>query len=167
MVSARSGGMPRGGDLTTYQFSIIRDRQRPTGQIALHFVATFLHEERMLGLGLDPFRQDRQIKALAEADDRTHDCPGVVVGFQIANKATIDLDLVATERLQIRKGRISGSEIVHSNPHAERLEPIEDRYRAREVVNHYALGDFEFEAARRKTGFKQDQMDEHLQLPLA
>src|SRR5450830_1763667 len=121
----------------------------------------------MLGFGLDPFRQDRLIKASAETDDCVHDSPGVVVVFQVANKDTIDLDLVEPERLQIRQGRKSGSEIIHSNLYAQRLEPIEDRYRAREVVNHYALGDFEFEAARSKASFEEDRMDEPRQVTMA
>src|SRR5664280_1451049 len=153
--------------LTTNQFGIVRNRQRPTRQITLHLIATLLHKERMLGFGLDSFREDRQIKASAETDDCTHDCLGVVVGFQVANKDTIDLDLVKFEGLQIRQGRISGSEIVHCNPHAKRLEATQDRYRAREVVNHNALGDFEFEAARSKTGFEQNRMDEPRQVAVA
>jgi hypothetical protein len=79
----------------------------------------------MLGCGLDSFRQDGQVKALAETNDCMHNCPGVVVVFQVANKDTIDLDLVEPERLQIRQGRKSGSEIIHCNLHAERLEPDE------------------------------------------
>jgi len=156
-----------GDRLTTDQFGVVRDWEWPTGQITLHLVAAFLHEERMLGFGLDPFRQDRLIKASAETDDCVHDSPGVVVVFQVANKDTIDLDLVEPERLQIRQGRKSGSEIIHCNLYAQRLEPIEDRYRAREVVNHYALGDFEFEAARSKASFEEDRMDEPRQVTMA
>ena len=72
------------------------------------------------------FRQDRQVKASAEINDRTDDRHRVVIVFQVADKATVDLDLVEAERLQIRQGRISRPEIVHCNPHAERLEPTED-----------------------------------------
>src|ERR1035437_5438287 len=121
----------------------------------------------MLGFGLDPFRPDRQAQAVALTIYCMHDCPGVVVGFQVANKDTIDLDLVEPERLQIRQGRKAGSEIMHCNLHAERFESIEDRYRTREVVNHYALGDFEFEAARGESGLKQDRMDGPRQVALA
>src|ERR1039458_1513286 len=38
---------------------IVRDRKRSAGQVALHFVTTFLREERMLSLRLNTFRQDR------------------------------------------------------------------------------------------------------------
>jgi hypothetical protein len=88
-----------GSRLTTNQFSVVRNRQRPTRQITLHLIAAFLQQERMLGCGLDSFRQDRQVQALAETNDCMHDCSGVVVVFQVANKDTIDLDFV------IPKGR--------------------------------------------------------------
>src|ERR1039458_3437695 len=90
-----------GNRLKTDEIGVVRDRQRPTSEITLHLVATFLHKERVLGFGLDPFRQDRQIKTLAETDDCSHDGPGVMVVFQITNKDAINLDLVKTKRLQI------------------------------------------------------------------
>ena len=121
----------------------------------------------MLGCGLDSFRQDGQVKALAETNDCMHNCPGVVVVFQVANKDTIDLDLVEPERLQIRQGRKSGSEVVHCDLYAERLEATQDRYRAREVVDHYALGNFKFKTARSKASFEQDRMNEPRQIALA
>jgi hypothetical protein len=62
-----------GNRLKTGEIGVVRDRQRPTSEITLHLVATFLHKERVLGFGLDPFRQDRQIKTLAETDDCSHD----------------------------------------------------------------------------------------------
>src|ERR1017187_575425 len=153
--------------LTTDEIGVIRDRQRPTSEITLHLIATFLHQERMLGFGLDPFRQDRQIKGSAETDDCSHDGLGVMVVFQITNKDAINLDFVTTERLQIRQGRISRSEIVHRNPYAERLEATQDRHRTREVINHYTLGDLQFEATRSKASLEQDRMDKPRQIALA
>src|ERR1039458_1257543 len=153
--------------LTTREIGVIRDRQRPTSEITLHLIATFLHKERMLGFGLDPFRQDRQIKGSAETDDCSHDGLGVMVVFQITNKDAINLDFVTTERLQIRQGRISRSEIVHRNLYAERLEATQDRHRARAVINHYALGDLQFKTARSKASFEQDRMNEPRQIALA
>jgi hypothetical protein len=40
---------------TTDQFGIVRDRERPTSQITLHLVATFLHQGRILGVSFDAF----------------------------------------------------------------------------------------------------------------
>ena len=120
----------------------------------------------MLGFGLDAFRQHRQLEASAKTDDRTHDRHGVAVVFQVANKGTVDLDLVEGERVQIRQGGISRSEVIQGDLHAERLEPIEDRYRARKVVDQNALGDFEFEAGRRQAGFEQNGMNEAWQVAM-
>jgi len=69
--------------------------------------------------------------------------------------------------MQIGQGRIPGSEIIQCDPHAERLEPSENRYRARKIVNQYALGDFKFETSRSEAGLKQDRMDQARQVALA
>ena len=58
------------GKLRRNQFSpdntcIVRDRKRSAGQVALHFVTTFLREERMLSLRLNTFRQDGDIETPA------------------------------------------------------------------------------------------------------
>src|SRR3989304_2902384 len=65
------------------QLGVVRNRLRPAGQIALHGVAAFLHQERMLDFGLDAFRQDRHVEAVTEADDRADDDHGVAAGVPV------------------------------------------------------------------------------------
>src|SRR5665647_2063292 len=149
------------------QFGIVRNRQRPTGQITLHLVAAFPHQGRVLGVSFDAFGQDRNVEAVAETDDRTNNRHGMAAVFQVANKSAVNLDLIERERMQIGQGRIPGSEIIQCDPHAERLEPSENRYRARKIVNQYALGDFKFETSRSEAGLKQDRMDQARQVALA
>src|SRR3979411_2358525 len=86
--------------LTAGLVGVVRNRVGATGQIPLHFVAAFLKQQRVLSVGLDSFRENRRVQAPSETDDRTHDRPGVVVVFQVPNKGSVDLDLVAGERLQ-------------------------------------------------------------------
>jgi len=57
---------------TSDQFGIVQNRQRPTRQVTLNLLATFLREKRILGFGLDTFREDLQVKASAEPDNCTH-----------------------------------------------------------------------------------------------
>ena len=76
------------GKLRRNQFSpdntcIVRDRKRSAGQVALHFVTTFLREERMLSLRLNTFRgsprrpsRQHRSHVIASGRDRSQVAPG-------------------------------------------------------------------------------------------
>src|SRR5450759_771503 len=100
---SNGAGMHRCNQFLPDNTGIVRDLQRPTGQIALHFIAAFMCEECMLSLGLDAFSQDGNIETPAEADHRANDRDRVAVGFQVGNEAPVDLYLVEGERMQIRQ----------------------------------------------------------------
>ncbi len=87
--------------MTADQFSVARDRERPAGQIALNFIASFLNEEGPLAFGFDPFRKDWDLEAMTHADDRTDNRLGMAVVIQVGNKGAVDLDLVECEGVQI------------------------------------------------------------------
>ena len=55
---------------TTDQFRIVLYRVRPTQQIALDFVASFVRKKRELSFGLDTFCGYRQSEPPREANDR-------------------------------------------------------------------------------------------------
>lgn len=73
-----SGNRPDAGRRFGNQFfsddgGIVRDRERPAGQIALHLVPAFPREECVLRLGFDPFGQNRNFETPAEPDNRLDD----------------------------------------------------------------------------------------------
>ena len=92
------------------------------------------------------------------------DC-GIFV--EIGDERLIDLDLVEGERLEIGQRGVSGAEVVHGDPHAERLEPAQDRNGAGEILHQHAFGDFQLQATRRESGFQQDRVDQGGQVAMA
>ena len=140
--------------LATDHFGVMVDREWPPDEIALHFVAILLREERELILGFDALGEHRQFQPAGETDHGADDRRGLRVGSQFRYEGLVDLDLVERKRLQIRQGGISRAEIVHRDAHSERLEPPQDRDRAREILHQDPLGDLEFQPARRQPGFQ-------------
>src|ERR1700712_2639990 len=86
--AARSGALrPRDGDVAApggYDISVREiaegaDRGGTPEQISLHLVASFVLQEPQFGVGLDAFRQHRQTKSPAKAQDRPDNRRGLVV----------------------------------------------------------------------------------------
>ena len=65
--------------LRSEQREILRYRPWHAAQIALHLRAAVPPQECELLLRLDPFGDNRDAEALAEADDRAHDRPPLLV----------------------------------------------------------------------------------------
>jgi hypothetical protein len=128
-----------------HQIGIIANRKRTACQIALNLVASFLQEERALGLLLDAFGEHRNFEAVRQPDDRADNRRGMMIVLEVGNEGTIDLDFVEGKGVQIRQRRISLAEIVQRDLHAKPLKLAQNRNGAREVVDQDAFGDFEFE----------------------
>ena len=80
-------------------FGVVADRSRPTDQIALQLIAPFSGQQKALRFGLDALSENRHIEAMPERNHGVDNCLGVMVVFQIANEALVDLDLVEWERV--------------------------------------------------------------------
>ena len=109
---------------------IVINGHRPSDQIALHLVTAPIEQHRMLHGGFDAFGQYRNVEAVAEIDHGAHDRHGMLIVLEIENESPIDLDFVECERMQVRQGRISGSEVIERDADAKGLEPGENGYRA-------------------------------------
>src|SRR6202140_5638777 len=79
----------------------------------------------------------------------------------------MDLDLVERKRLQIGERRITGPEIIHGDTNAEVLEAAQERYRAREVIDQHAFGDFQLQPAGRQPCFQQNLVYKSRQIAMA
>ena len=65
---------------------------------------------------------------------------------EIPHEGLVDLDLVEGEAAQVAQRRVAGAEIVHRDPHAERLETVQDR-RCRAGIGHqHRFGDLQLQA---------------------
>lgn len=124
--------MPRPGNHAADELGIGLDRLRLPGEIALHLVAALQRQERELAFGLDALGENRNVQAVPERDDGAHDRHRMVIIVEIANEDPVDLDLLEREGVQVGQRRISRSEIIERDMHAEQLQLTQDRHCARE-----------------------------------
>ncbi|MNR32798.1 hypothetical protein D3C85_1504170 [compost metagenome] len=98
----------------------------------------------MLG-GFNPFGDNVQVQALAQADDAA-DQPGiVVVAAHLADKRLVDLQHIDGEFLQIAEARIPGAEVIDGQAHTQLLDRLQGDDRGVDVAHQHAFGDFQFE----------------------
>ncbi len=99
---------------------------------------------------LNSFRRNLKLQASAQADDSGDN--GFVMGIllEISHEAAVDLDMVDRKLLQMRQGRIAGSEVVQSD-----LDAVLPEFGKgpRDVIRvsseEDSLGHFDLEATRR------------------
>src|SRR2546421_7263735 len=96
-------------------------------QIPLNLIAELGAQETQLLVGLNTFRQHRQLEPAPNAKHRSNDGRRLFVGVNRLDEGTIDLDLVERECPQVRQRRVTGPEIVHRNADAKRLELTQRR----------------------------------------
>src|SRR3954447_8261220 len=139
---------------------VVSDRQRFAQEISLHRVAADVGQKCQLLLGFHTLRYDGHFEPVAETNDGPDDRGRLRVASEIDDERAVDLDLVERKRLQIAQGGIAATEVVHGYPNAKRLKPPQQREATIEIVDQHALGDLQFEPARRESGLEQDRMHE-------
>jgi len=89
-----------------------RDGQRAGEEVSLESVAAGFFEESALLDGFYAFGEDVEAEGIGEGDDGA--CDGFVVGVseQIADKGTVDLQLIEGHELEVAEGGIAGAEVV-------------------------------------------------------
>jgi hypothetical protein len=139
---------------TQQEFLAVRRRHRAAEEETLHLVAIVLLEEGALRLGLHALRDDAEMQAVAERDDRLGD--DAVVGragrLDVAHERAVDLHRVDRQPPQVAEARVAGAEVVHRQPHAQRAQALQRDDHVLGVVHHHALGELELEAARHPGG---------------
>ena len=88
-------------------------------------------------------------------DNTRHNRRVVLVPGDIADKRYVNLDLVNRQQLQIRKRRMSRSEIIYGYGNAHFLEVAQDGDQAFVLVQHHAFRQFQFQVASLHAGFLQ------------
>src|SRR5262249_49883951 len=136
----------RGREAALEQLARFVDGQRLAVVEALRFLATVGAQHAQLLLGFDAFRAGDDAEAVAEAEHRANDGGRVVIVFEIADERPIDLDLVEREAAQAAERRISGAEIVHRDPYAERLQILQGGKVRLDVAQQQRLGDLDLQA---------------------
>src|SRR5262249_11966427 len=128
---------------------------RPAEAVALHRMHAGGAQEQMLFGGPDAFRRHLHAEAAAEADDGMNDRRGIGSLLDRAHETRIDLELVERKTPQIKQARIAGAEIIERKTHADAFEPRHREFRALEITEQGAFGEFEFELVGRKAGLAE------------
>src|SRR5215471_3649317 len=113
----------------------------------------------MLFGGLDAFRRHLHAEAAAQADDGMNDGRGIGSLLDRAHETRIDLELVERKTPQIKQARIAGAEIIERKTHADAFEPQHREFRALEITEQGAFGEFEFKRVRRKAGLAENSLN--------
>ena len=117
-----------------------------TKEEALHLIASFKIEKIELCLGFDALGNHIQSQRMAQRND----CAGnrLVIGIprNIADERPIYFQTIDRKFLQLRKGRISGTEIVQINRQTKRLKVVKRNSTGLRIVHQQALSDLQFEA---------------------
>ena len=114
----------------------------------------------MLIEAFDPLGGGLHAERVGNIDDRADDRAGAALGVDIANEASVDLDLVQREALQIGQRRVPGAEVVHGDAHAEFLEVLQHLVGMGAVVEEQALGDLDLQPVRLQAGLQQRCRDQ-------
>src|SRR5262245_14004564 len=73
---------------------VARDWRRPSNQIALYFMAALVEQEQAFLLGLDSFRDSRNVQSLGQTHHRAHDRLAMDVCINTRDEGLIDLEFV-------------------------------------------------------------------------
>src|ERR1035437_7058221 len=134
-----------GTDERCHQVLVMTDRHWPADQIPLNFASLF-RQEGELFFGLDAFGNNRQREGTTQSQNGVDDRGGLEIIPDFGDEGLVDLDLVERKGLQVGERRISGSEVVHGDAYAEVLYLAQDGDGAIEILEQYALRDFDLEA---------------------
>lgn len=106
-----------------------------------------VHADQELGGGfvLDTLSHDGETELLAEPDRRADDGSVFGIGQQIKHERAVDLEPVEWKLPEIAQARVTGTEIIEQDPHAELLNALEDGEHATFVMEQDVFGDFDFE----------------------
>jgi hypothetical protein len=132
---------------------------RPAVVVALDLVAAeFLKEVRLLP-GLDALGDHLQPEAPGQGQDGPGDGNILRVAGQILDEATVDLQGIDGQALQVAERGIAGAEVIDRHPDAELAEFAEGLHRRGQVLDQQAFGDLHLQEARLQSDPCQDLAD--------
>ena len=124
--------------------------QRSAEDIALHLGASLGPDLRELVVRLDTFGRRRRAKAARQSANSPHDGSAALTCRKIANKGSVDLDLVERKTVQIAQTGITRSKIVHRYLDAEVSKLGKNHEIRLAVLEKDRFGDLQFQPAWRQ-----------------
>jgi len=109
--------------------------------IALHAVTIELPEEVELILALHAFRHHDQPQTVREKDNGLDDGIGAVRLTDALDKGAIDLQRLYRQLMQMGKGLLFGTEVVHREVNAHARQRVDLPRNLADIAHHGRLGD--------------------------
>src|SRR5580658_6850709 len=103
--------------------------------VPLSKVHAELREALPNGVVLDEFRDGLLAGNLRDSIDRLHNCVARLIGIELPNEATIDLEIVNRQILQVSERTQAAAKVVQSEAKAE-LAQLAHHLRGRTEIGH-------------------------------
>jgi hypothetical protein len=112
-------------------------------------------EQFLQFLVLDALGDDPQTQFPAENDDRAGDARTVVVAFQGADEAAVDLETIGRQLVEVGQGRVAGTEVVDGHRDSHGTQAFEQGNDGFEAADCNRFGDFQFQIGGSAPGQTQ------------
>src|SRR2546425_2419353 len=129
--------------------------QRSGQEEALGAVAIQLAQALELRPSLDALGDYMLAQRFAQADDRADDLAAFLRLADLTDERAVDLQARNRQCRQVAERRVTGSEIVHAQAHAQFAQLLQRWDDALELLHQRALGDLQHQARRRNPGLAQ------------
>src|SRR6266699_2839056 len=152
----------RGGRLERACRQKLRHRLGVNGggkEIPLGLITTVHAQEFQLFHGLDSFRDHPHPERMRERDHRLRDRRVVPVLVGLAHERAVDLQAIDRQPREIAQVRITRTEVVHGDLHAQPFQISEDGDRPLAALDQHAFGELELEIVRLELRCAQGALD--------
>jgi hypothetical protein len=109
---------------------------RPADLVSLHEVAAHVGKFTSGNAVLDALRDDGHSKVVPQVDGGAHDDGAIGVVRHAHDEGAVDLQLIDRQCLEVRHGRVTGTEVVDAQRHVHGVEGLEDG-EGEVAVGHY------------------------------
>jgi hypothetical protein len=124
-------------------------RERPADLVSLHEVAAYVGKITSSRGVLDALCDDDHSKVVPEVDGGAHDDGAIGVIRHAHDERTVDLQFPDRQGLEVRHGRVTGTEVVDAQRYAYAVEGLKNG-EGEVVVGHYCcLGQLKPQQVRR------------------
>ena len=135
-------------------------RAGATEEVALAAIAAHRPQPRQLQRRLQPLGDDGDAEGVAEVDDGLDDRRVLGVEAEPGDEATVDLDRLDREPLEVRQRRVAGAEVVDGEVQAEAAQVAQGDRRRLDVGEQRGLGDLQPQRVGRDAGLGEHVGDE-------
>ena len=127
--------------------------------IPLKNIAATAPQEIHLRRSFHAFGDHRQAEVMGHGNNALGDRCIMMVGGDFLDERAVDLDLVDGQPLEVAEAGKTGAEIIESNAHPQRLEPVQGVDGLFSVMQQNRLGDLQLQLPATEPMFLQGSLD--------